>query len=272
MRIAVTGAAGQLGRALVAVLGGEHDVRGWARADVDVTDAGSVMDAVMATRPDALVHAAAWTDVDGCELDPARAHTINVTGTEHAARAARRAQARLVVVSTDFVFDGRLGRPYTEGDVPNPLQVYGATKREGEQVGLDVAPRCTVVRTAWLHDPAVPAGFTAAILARASAGEPFDVASDQVGSPTTTAWFAARIGEILETHTFGVLHRAEVARESRADFARRFLSSHGFDPGLVVDAATEDLPPRPAKRPRFAPLASVRELHVEHTPGDGCDC
>lgn len=272
MRIAVTGGGGQLGRALVAVLGGVHDLRAWTRAEVDVTDAAMVMDAVMATRPDAIVHAAAWTDVDGCELDPVRATEINVAGTEHVARAARRAQAHLAFVSTDFVFDGTLERPYLEDDDPNPLQIYGRTKLDAERLAVELVARCSIVRTAWLHDPAAPAGFTAAIVRRAEAGERFEVVADQIGSPTTTTWFAARLGEILETHTTGVLHRVEIAEESRADFARRILSSRGFEPSLVLDAFTEAMPARPAQRPMRASLATIRSLHVEHATGDGCDC
>lgn len=272
MRIAVTGGGGQLGRALVAVLGGVHDVRAWTRAEVDITDGTMVMDAVMATRPDAIVHAAAWIDVDGCELDPVRATEINVGGTEHVARAARRAQAHLAFVSTDLVFDGTLDRAYTEDDDPNPLQVYGRTKLDAERLTLELVARSSVVRTAWLHDPAVPSGFTAAIVERAEAGEPFEVVADQIGSPTTTSWFAARLGEIVETRTTGILHRVEVGEESRADFARRILAARGFDHGLVLDATTESMPQRPARRPMRATLATVRGLHVEHGPGGACDC
>jgi dTDP-4-dehydrorhamnose reductase len=249
-----------------------HDVRAWTRAEVDVTDGAMVMDAVMATRPDAIVHTAAWIDVDGCELDPVRATEINVGGTEHVARAARRAQVHLAFVSTNFVFDGTLDRPYLEDDDPNPLQVYGRTKLDAERLATELVPRCSIVRTAWLHDPAAPVGFAASIVHRAEAGEPFEVIADQVGSPTTTTWFAARLGEILETHTTGVLHRVEVAEESRADFVRRVLTSRGFNPGLVIDASTDAMPQRPARRPMRAALASIRGLHVEHATGDACDC
>lgn len=273
MRVAVTGGAGQLGRALVKVLGIEHDVHAWSRLDLDVTDADATMERVMELRPDAVIHAASWTDVDGCEKDPAKARRIHVDGTQNLAMAARKAQAHLVAVSTDMVFDGQSKRPYVESDATNPIQVYGSTKLEAEMRALDTAPRCTVVRTAWLYDLAAPQGFIAAVLSLAAKGEPFPVVADQIGSPTTTAWCAARLGEIVETRTMGVLHRAEPLVASRADFARRILEVRGFDPAIVVDAALEDLPPRPAKRPKFTPLASIRGLvDASSGHGDGCDC
>jgi dTDP-4-dehydrorhamnose reductase len=272
VRIAVTGAGGQLGRSIRSALSDVHDVRSWEHSEVDVTDAVSVADAVSSIRPDAIIHTAAWTDVDGCERDPDRAYAINALGAEHVARAARKAQAHLILVSTDFVFDGFAAHPYDEDSATNPLQVYGRTKLHGEHLALDTAPRCTIVRTAWLHDPAVPAGFTAGIIRAAEQGSPFMVVADQVGSPTTTGWFAQQLAEIAETRTFGILHRVEIDQESRADFARRYLASRGLDATLVLDAATEEMPARPARRPKFAPLTSVRSLHVEHAAGDGCDC
>lgn len=274
MRIAVTGSGGQLGRALVRVLGREHDVVAWPRAVLDVCDADAVLATVMATRPDAIVHAAAWTDVDGCERDPARARRVHVEGTAAVAHAARKAQAHLVAVSTDLVFDGRKHTPYLEDDPTAPLQTYGRTKLEAERLALEIAPRCTVVRTAWLHDLSAPQGFVAAMFEQAARGAPFDVVVDQVGSPTSVDWCAARLGEIVETMTTGLLHRAEPLVESRAAFARRILAKAGFDPALVRDVTTASMPARPAIRPRYSALGSVRELrrsdHAAH--GDGCDC
>lgn len=273
MRIAVTGGSGQLGRAIGERLGREHDVRLWGRSEVDITDADGVMEAVMGSRPDAIIHAAAWTDVDGCERDPERARAVHVAGTSNVASAARKAQAHLIAVSTDLVFDGQKRQPYVEDDETNPLQVYGKTKLEAERIALETVPRCTVVRTAWLYDLDQPQGFVAAMIEMAERGEPFSVVSDQIGSPTRTRWLAARLGEIAETCTLGILHRVEPVIESRAQMARRVLERIGADAGLVTDTTSDQMPPRPARRPGYTPLASVRELRAPDVAhGDGCDC
>lgn len=274
MRIAIIGAGGQLGRAIVAVLGREHDVVAWTRADVDVVDAEAVATAVNAIRPDAIVNASAWTDVDGCETDPARATAIHVEGARAVSHAATRAQALLVHVSTDFVFDGTLGRPYTEDDAPNPLQVYGRTKLEAEAVVQASRGRSCVMRTSWLYDLDAPQGFVAAILTAAKRGEPLPVVADQVGSPTTTTEAARAIGDLIEHRMEGVVHRAGGDALSRAAFARRILETAGLDPALVVDVQSGDVPARAAVRPANTSLATVRPTLHRGPAGaaDGCEC
>ncbi len=162
MRVAVTGANGLLGADVVAQLLGRHEVlatdRGpsrlspgpYAWADADLGDGQSVEAALREFRAEAVLHAGAVTDVDGCEREPELAWRVNVGGTEQVARACRAVGARLVAISTDYVFDGEAG-PYSEDDVPNPRGVYARTKRCGEEAALVVAPDCAVARVAVVY-------------------------------------------------------------------------------------------------------------------------
>ena len=146
MRVLLTGAGGQLGRELLDAFE-PHTVLGATHKELDVADRDAVMQACATFRPDAVVHAGAWTDVDGCQTDPDRAWAVNALGTRHVAEAARLVGARVCYVSTDYVFDGTSDRPYTEWDEPNPVSVYGRSKLGGER---ELGPDATIVRTSWL--------------------------------------------------------------------------------------------------------------------------
>ena len=148
MTVLVTGAGGQLGRAALRELGA--DGIGLRRADLDVTDAAAVLAAAVQHQPTLILHAAAWTDVDGAETDRDGAYRANVLANRHVAEAAKAVGARLVTVSTDFVFDGHKREPYVESDATGPISYYGETKLLGEQAALEAYPEGTwVVRTAW---------------------------------------------------------------------------------------------------------------------------
>ena len=151
MRVLVTGAGGQLGHDVVASAGAAgDDVVGLTRAQLDVTDRRAVIDALAAGRPDVVVHCAAWTAVDACEADPAHADSVNGLAVRWVAEACDQLGAHLVHVSTDYVFDGRLDRPYHEWDRPSPLGVYGSSKLAGEREALVLGAAATVVRTSWV--------------------------------------------------------------------------------------------------------------------------
>jgi len=255
MRVLVTGAGGQLGRELAAALRA-HETVMLPHESLDVSDQAAVEGVVSSAAPDAIVHAAAWTDVDACEIDPERARLINVDGTQNVVRAAR--EALVVIVSTDYVFDGTLGQAYVETDEPNPLQVYGRTKLEGEEAARAQSGRVAVVRTAWLYGARTGAGdparnFVASILA-ASARGPLDVVDDQVGSPTSTHDLARALVAVLEAGAGGVFHGVNSGAVSRYEFARAIVSGCGRDPSLVRAVKTSEAPARPAARPAYAPL------------------
>ncbi len=263
MKVAVTGANGLLGGEAVAQLAGAHEVlalgRGHCRLtpgaftwiDADLGDGRSVEAALRDFRPEAVLHAGALTDVDGCEREPRRAWEVNVGGTEQVARACAALGARLVAVSTDYVFDGTAG-PYAESDVPNPRGVYARTKRCGEEAALLLAPDCAVARVAVVYSgrPGAKATFATQVVEKLSRGEPVKAFSDQLVSTTHAASGAARCLELLlETSYRGVLHASDAGVLDRVEFARRLAARFGLA-GEIVPVRTADvnlLAPRPLR-------------------------
>ncbi|MGI8778327.1 MAG: dTDP-4-dehydrorhamnose reductase [Acidimicrobiales bacterium] len=250
MRVLVTGAAGQLGRELVDAFA-THEVVACDHATLDVGDRDLVLAAVTGAQPDAVVHAAAWTDVDGCEGDPDRAWRVNALGTRHVAQAARLAGARVCYVSTDYVFDGTATRPYTEWDATGPLSVYGRSKLGGE---AELGPDDTVVRTSWVcgrHGR----NFVRTVVDRAARGLDLKVVDDQHGCFTLASDLAAMIRRLVVERRPGVFHVTNQGATTWYRVARDALSIAGLDPGLARPITTRELdPPRAAPRPPFAVL------------------
>ena len=249
MRVLVTGAEGQVGRAVVAAFGTEHRVIACGHRAVDVGDRDQVLAMVTTAEPDAVVHAAAWTDVDGCEGDADRAFRVNALGTRHVVEGARLTGARVCYLSTDYVFDGSLDRPYHEWDRPSPLSVYGQSKLGGE---AELGPEDTVVRTSWLWDTS-GRNFVRTILGRARAGgggERLRVVDDQRGCPTFAGDLAQAIRRLVVGRRPGVYHVTNQGPTSWYGFAQEILEVAGLDRDLVEPIATTELdPPRAARRP-----------------------
>jgi dTDP-4-dehydrorhamnose reductase len=261
MKILVTGAAGQLGRALRPVLDPRHAVVWTDLPELDVCDREQVHDAVGRLRPEAILHLAAWTDVDACELSPERTFRINSSGTRLVAQAAAEAGARLLFLSTDYVFDGRLGRPYRETDAPNPLNVYGRSKLDGEEAVRALTPRHTIVRTSGLFGIG-GANFPAAILRAHRESGRVRVVTDQVCRPTYAGHLVAALGSILDRDLTGTLHVASAGPTSWFDFARAILAAMGQDESAVEPIRSERLA-RPARRP----ANSVLDTQAYETEG-----
>jgi dTDP-4-dehydrorhamnose reductase len=281
--VAVTGANGLLGAEAVAQLDGRHDVLAtdlaacrlppgkFAWTSADLGDGRSVEDALLAFQPEAVLHAGALTDVDGCERDPAAAWRVNVGGTEQVARACRSLGARLVAVSTDYVFDGEAG-PYAEDDVPNPRSTYARTKRCGEEAALLLAPDCAVARLAVVFSgrPGAKATFATQVVEKLSRCEPVKAFSDQLTTTTLASSGAARCLELLlETTYRGVLHASDATVMTRVEFAERVAARFGLS-GEIVPVKTADvklLAPRPLrgglKVGRAAALLRNRPLAIE---------
>jgi len=247
MRVLVTGAGGQLGREVVEVCAGAGDeVVGCVRDGLDVSDRDQVMQVVAAASPDVVVHAAAYTNVDGCETDPDRAYAVNALGTRHVAEAARLTGARVCYVSTDYVFDGTAGAPYREWDATNPLSVYGRSKLAGEVV---LQPGDTVVRTSWVCGR-YGRNFVKTILAKAAQGEALRVVDDQHGCPTFAEDLAAMIRHLVVARLPGVFHVTNQGATTWYRFARDAVAAAGLDVDLVAPISTAEMrPPRPAPRP-----------------------
>jgi dTDP-4-dehydrorhamnose reductase len=251
MRVLVTGAGGQLGREVVELCSSAGDeVVATDQRTLDVADRDEVLQ-VVAAAPDAIVHAGAWTNVDGCETDPDQAYRVNALGTRHVAEAARMVGARVCYVSTDYVFDGTGDRPYHEWDATNPVSVYGRSKLAGETV---LAPGDTVVRTSWVCGR-YGRNFVKTILDRAAQGQPLRVVDDQHGCPTFADDLAGMIRRLVVARLPGVFHVTNQGPTTWYRFARDAVEAAGFDPSLVTPITTAEMqPPRPAPRPAYSVL------------------
>jgi dTDP-4-dehydrorhamnose reductase len=259
-RVAITGAAGQLGRQLVAAFeAAGHEVRGLTHADFDIT-AGTGADALRAWRPEVVVNSAAWTDVDGCARDPDRALRVNGEGAGRVADVAAEAGALVVQISTNEVFDGAAERPYRPDDPPSPINAYGSSKLAGERAVAAATPRHLIVRTAWLFGPG-GTNFVTKILAAGDrareAGSALRLVDDEVGNPTWTPDLAAAILHLVSVGVRGIVHAAGEPPTSRLGWGR-----------VALDAAGLDVPIEPVslasfERPSTPPLRAV----LEPTPG-----
>jgi dTDP-4-dehydrorhamnose reductase len=247
MRVLVTGAGGQLGREVVETCtAAGDDVVACVRATLDVADRDQVLQVVGAAAPEVIVHAGAYTNVDGCETDPDQAYAVNALGTRHVAEGARMVGAHVCYVSTDYVFDGSGATPYREWDAPNPLSVYGRSKLAGEAV---LGPADTVVRTSWVCGR-YGRNFVRTILAKAALAEPLRVVDDQHGCPTFADDLAAMIRRLAVARLPGVFHVTNQGATTWYRFARDAVEAAGLDPSLVTPIATAEMqPPRPAPRP-----------------------
>lgn len=248
LRILVTGAGGQLGTDLVR-MGGRHEIIAATSGALDVGDRDSALAAITSTAPDLIIHAAAWTAVDACEADPARAFQVNALGCRNVAEGARIAGAHVVAVSTDYVFDGSKREPYVEWDTPGPLSVYGRSKLAGEQEMLAALPGATIARTAWVCG-AHGANMLKTILRLAAGDGQLRFVDDQRGCPTFTEDLAAMLIQLGVSRRPGVFHVTNQGPTTWFGFARDVLLAAGHDPERVVPITTAQLtPPRPAPRP-----------------------
>ena len=261
MRFLITGAAGQLGRSLRAALAG-RDVVATDQAELDVTRPDEVEAVLAAHRPDVVLNAAGYTAVDRAESEPEAAFLLNETGPRNLARATSRLGITLVHVSTDYVFDGEAREPYDERATPHPLSVYGASKLAGERAVREENPRHYVVRTAWLYHEQGK-NFPLTILELARKG-PLRVVDDQRGSPTYAPHLAEAILRLVETGAFGIWHLAGSGETSWYELTVELLRRAGID-APVTPVATSEFP-RPAPRPAYAVLTSIREPRLSLPP------
>jgi dTDP-4-dehydrorhamnose reductase len=259
MRILLTGAGGQLGRDLQETLKG-HDLRALDHAGLDVADREAVLRTVQQVHPEWIMNAAAFNDVDGAETLAEAAFAVNGAGPGHLAEAAVVVGASIVHISTDYVFDGSKGSPYTEDDVPNPLSVYAESKYEGERRVLESGASACVLRTAWLYGRHGK-NFVKAILAAAAKGGPLKVVADQVGSPTATADLAQAIAQLLQTPARGLFHVANFGACSRFEFAQAIVRG-----SVEVQPITTREASRLASRPANSSLISARWQQSGLTP------
>lgn len=250
-RILIAGAGGMLGRDLQTALA-RRAVTAASRAELDITDAAAASDAVAGH--DVVVNCAAYTAVDAAESDEEAAHLINATGAENLARASARHGARLIQVSTDYVFAGDATSPYAEDAPLAPVSAYGRTKADGERLARAAHPDGTIiVRTAWLYGQHGP-NFAATMLKLAADREMLTVVDDQRGQPTWTADLAAQIVALIDSPvTHGVFHGTAAGETTWFGFARAIFENAGLDPERVQPTDSSSFV-RPAPRPAYSVL------------------
>ena len=262
MKIIVTGVKGQLGHDIIKQIGDRHDTIGIDIEELDITDIGAVQAFVKTARPDVVVNCAAYTNVDACEANDVLAYKVNTAGPRNLAVACADLGARMVQISTDFVFDGKAAAPYTEYDRTNPLSVYGKSKWAGEELVRDILPKHFIVRTAWLYG-LNGNNFVKTMLKLAQTNKRLTVVDDQRGTPTCSWDLAAEITRLIETDAYGTYHCTNEGECTWNDFAREIFRLKGIELE-VAPISTEQLG-RPAARPAYSVL---RNLMLEITIGN----
>jgi dTDP-4-dehydrorhamnose reductase len=252
MKVTIFGASGLLGRSLVREWSGA-DVTGLHSRDADIRDAKQVREAVERTAPDWIVLSAAYTDVDECESNKELAFSVNRDGALNVAEAAIRVGAKLLFLSTDYVFDGTKKSPYETGDVRNPQSVYGHTKADAEVRLLDLTSDCCIVRTSWLFGTGGKC-FPDTILKLAETRSSINVVNDQRGSPTYVVDLAKAIIQLCRRGASGIVHVANSGDCTWFEFAREIVRVAGLSTEILPGSSQQF--PRPAPRPAYSVLSS----------------
>jgi dTDP-4-dehydrorhamnose reductase len=254
-RILVIGSKGMLGRDLVEVLRSSlrsDKVFGWDIDEIDITEENKTVSKIESLQPEIVINVAAYTDVDGCEVHEEKAFAINAEGMRHVALGAGRCGGKVVYLSTDYIFDGKKGKPYFEDDPPHPLNVYGRSKLKGEQYVQELAKDALVVRTQWLYGK-YGNNFVASILRQAKEKEVLSVVDDQVGSPTYTVDLSKAISLLVQREARGIFHVANSNFCTWYDYAQRILALSGVRGVKVLPISSKELS-RPAPRPSYSVL------------------
>ncbi|VBB09327.1 rmld: dtdp-4-dehydrorhamnose reductase [Lucifera butyrica] len=262
MKILITGANGQLGRELTKRLQGT-DFLPTDVAEMDITDQNATRKVIESYRPGVVIHGAAYTNVDGAEANPDLAYKINAVGTQNVAVACLNCGAKMVYISTDYVFDGTLGRAYNDFDQPNPQSVYGKSKYAGETLAKHILNRLFIVRTSWLYGDGN--NFVRTMLKLGQERDEIKVVNDQHGCPTSTKDLAEVILKLIDTESYGTYHAANTGVTTWYDFARKIFELSGNTRVKVLPQTTEELN-RPAPRPMYSPFENrMLRLAIGHT-------
>ena len=254
LKVLITRARGQLGCDL------EDDflriegcqVISFGREEMDVTQSTEVQELIATNIPDVVIHLAANTNVDGCELEPDSAYRVNALGSRNIAVASEKVGAKLVYVSTDYVFDGTSQRPYTEFDTTNPISIYGKSKLAGERYVTGFSSKYFIVRTSWLYGEHGN-NFVKTMLRLAQEKNELNVVDDQVGSPTYTKDLARFITDLARTDLYGTYHATNTGSCSWFHFAKTIFQMAGLRHMKVRTISTSELN-RPAPRPAYSVL------------------
>jgi len=264
-KVLITGGHGQLATDLALTLDAA-DTLVLSREDLDISRPEAVDSIMLRYRPEIVINTAAWTDVDGCESNEAKARSINSWGPKNVVASAQKCGARVVQISTDYVFDGLLDRPYVERDRTNPQSIYGQTKLEGE---LAMREQDLIVRTSWLcglHG----SNILKTIVNLALSETPMVFVDDQIGHPSFTRDIAVTIRELVHLQAHGIFHVTNQGAVSWFEFAQTILEHMGRPSTQVTAIASSELdPPRPAPRPPNSVLEnSALQRAGLHPPPD----
>jgi dTDP-4-dehydrorhamnose reductase len=258
MRVLIAGSLGQLGNELCASVPEGVEVLAIDRAEVDITDRDAVYRYIQTAMPAVIINAAAYTAVDKAESERDLAYAVNADGAENLALAAARIKARLIHISTDFIFDGKQSHPYRPQDEARPLSVYGSSKLDGETAVLKACPGAVIIRTAWVYS-CFGANFVKTMLKLMAEREQLNVVSDQVGSPTWAAGLAALVWRFVAMQgSKGIYHWSDAGVASWYDFAVA-IHEEATALGLLTKACTirpilTQEYPTPAARPAYSVL------------------
>jgi dTDP-4-dehydrorhamnose reductase len=251
----VIGAKGMLGRDLMGVLQASlpnDEIIGWDIEEIDIQKEEDTVFKIEKLRPDIVVHIAAYTDVDGCELDEEKAFAVNAEGTRHVALAASRCRAKMVYLSTDYVFNGNKREPYLESDSPHPLNVYGRSKLKGEQYVQELVKDTLIIRSQWLYGR-YGKNFVTSILQQAGEKRVLSIVNDQIGSPTYTVDLAKAISVLIQFDAQGIFHVANSDLCTWYTFGQAILKLSGMGKVRVIPISSKEFG-RPAVRPSYSVL------------------
>ena len=252
MKVAIVGASGLVGKYLMREWNGD-EVTGFGSKDVDIRKASDVDRLISSLRPDWVVLAAAYTDVDGCETNPKLAFETNVNGALNVARATVAAGSHLLFLSSDYVFDGNKASAYESGDARNPLSVYGQTKAQAEVELEKIFPSCCIVRTSWVFGVGGKC-FPDTILRLAAVRDEIEVVDDQRGCPTYARDLARAIVHLARLDARGIVHVTNRGQCTWFEFARSIVALAGLKTN--VRPTTTERFPRPARRPKNSVLSA----------------
>lgn len=268
-RILIIGASGQLGLALHHLLGEKVEYKLYRTktlasddgkiAALDIADENAVSASIDSIKPDIIINCAAFTAVDLCESEQEKAYRINALGPKYLAISAEKCGAKLIHISTDYVYDGKADQPYIETDSTGPISVYGRTKLEGEKFVTEYCSRSFILRTAWVYGEGK--NFVKTMLRLAESGNQIRVVSDQFGSPTSALELARVIVFLMETESYGMYHATCEGSTSWYEFAITIFQMAGKE--AQVEAIPTSEYPTPAKRPMFSVLDNkvLRDRH-----------
>lgn len=252
MKVLVTGAKGQLGSDIVLLFSEQgFDVYGYGREELDITNQQQVNETISTVQPDVVIHTAAYTQVDLAESEPDKAFLVNAIGTRNIAVAAHKVDAKLVYISTDYVFDGMATEPIDEFQPTNPKTIYGKSKLAGEQFVRELHNKFFIVRTSWVFG-AYGNNFVKTMLKLTEKTNEIKVVNDQIGSPTYTVDLAEKLAELIVTEKYGTYHISNEGQCSWYEFACEIFRLVNKDV-KIIPCTTEEFP-RPAKRPQFSVL------------------